>query len=100
MISAGGCCPWEAEPHRGYADGWVVIESFPIDTHPVAQPISRRVVEGQAALVDPAAGGLPGEQDAGFPADPDNRTRLVRQVAGAGPAGGDLAQQAVQRAVG
>ncbi len=54
-----------AEAHRQDGDLGRVVESGFVETEPVAQPIAARVLEGDAAGVGDAAGGLAGDDEAG-----------------------------------
>ena len=63
------------------------------DAHPVAQPISARVIERHTRGMDLSAGGLAHDQDASFGVQLHHGPHAVWQVLRAQVAGADFGQQ-------
>ncbi len=73
--------PRIAEPHRRNRDHALVVERLAIHPQPIAQPIARCIIPGNAAFVDTSPRRLSRYQNARRRMHPYNRTRLVRQRA-------------------
>ncbi|MOA21951.1 hypothetical protein D3C78_1424730 [compost metagenome] len=70
----------EAHGHDG--ETIRVIECLPIDIKPLAQPVTRGIVEGQPRFVHTKPRRLPGNKDARLGRHDDHRPGFVRQTIG------------------
>ncbi len=78
-IGAAGVLSGKAERHGRERDARPVMERFPADAHPAPQPIARRVVERNAALVHSNSRRLAANADSRRGRQPQNRARSVRR---------------------
>ena len=86
-----------ARKTKGHADNGnaaFVIERLTADTHPLAQAITRRIVEGNSRLMDAKPRRLSHNAELGGGAGVDDGARI--QIRRTDPAGADIGQEALE----
>lgn len=95
---ARGAGAGKAEPHRQDGHAALVVELGSCDSHPVAQPLAARVVEGNASFVDTPARRLARNEDARVRMQLQHRSYAMGQPFRADGAGADLREEGFERA--
>ena len=79
-----------AEPHGQNRNRLRVVERLAAEAHPLPQPDTARIVEGDSGLMGTTPGRLRGNEDLGGGVNLEHRPRTMRQRDGADPAGSHL----------
>ncbi len=96
VVAAFRIGPWEAKSHRGHANSRVCIERIAIQPKPLAQAISREIIEWKTALMHPPSRCLAADQETRFRGYLNHRAWFVAEFRSARTTRTDSRKQRVK----